>query len=550
MALFTPDNEIQIISSDEPKEWKPHSRQEEFVQLPWSIFEGFFGGAAGPGKTECLMMIPILYGWYRHPSFKGLILRRTFSDLEKEFISRSQEYYPLTGAKYNEQKRRWKWPNGAMIQFGHMEHEKDKANYDGAEYNYIGFDELTHFTESQYLYVTLSRARSTSPDLPAIVRSASNPGNIGHSWVRKRFIEPAREGRKIIIETVTDFTGRRVENKRIFIPAHATDNPTLLKNDPGYLARMEMMPENERRAKVYGDWWLFAGQVFTEFRNERLPGEPANALHVVEPFKIPDWYPRIAHFDWGTSSATAGYWGAVTPDNRCIVYREYYEKNQRVSDWGNAFRELSIGESIRRIGLCHSAFANRGEEHTLAQQFAHFAGMEPTSSGRDRLGGKMLLHEYLRWKPIVRTPLDKAQYDEEVAQRLFRFYGSDKYNDYLRMFEPPADEKNLPKLVIFSTCTQLIEAIPLCIYDERDKEDVKEFEGDDPYDSIRGLLKMVDAYVDDASRELEKSVKYDTALNYLANTQDQTGFYRRMETIDKSERKGIGVRRRSAIRRR
>jgi hypothetical protein len=532
------------------KEWKPHTRQEEFLQLPFSIFEGFFGGAAGPGKTECLMMIPIVYGFYRHPQFKGLILRRTFPDLEKEFISRSQEYYPLTGGKYNEQKRRWRWPSGAILQFGHMEHEKDKANYDGAEYNFIGFDELTHFTESQYLYVTLSRARSSSPDLPAIVRSASNPGNIGHSWVRKRFIEPAKEGRRIIIETVTDFTGKRVENKRIFIPAYATDNPTLLQNDPGYLARMEMMPENERRAKVYGDWWLFAGQVFTEFRSEKLPGEPPNALHVIEPFRIPEWYPRIAHFDWGTTAATAGYWGAVAPDNRVIVYREYHEKGKRVSDWGNAYRELSIGESIRRVGLCHSAFANRGEEHTLAEQFAHFAGVEPYNSGRDRVGGKMLLHEFLRWKPLERSPLTKDQYDEVVADRLFRFYGAQKYKDYVKMFEKPPEEKNLPKLLIFNTCKQLINCIPLCSYDDTNKEDVADFEGDDPYDSLRGLLKMVDAFANESVSEMEKSVKYQSAVEFLAATGDQTSYHRRMEAIDRTNKTAFGVRRRSAIRRR
>jgi hypothetical protein len=520
------------------KEWRPHTRQEEFLQLPYSVFEGFFGGAAGPGKTECLMMAPITYGFHRHPQFKGLILRRTYPDLEKEFISRSQEYYPLTGAVYNEAKRRWTWPSGAQIQFGHMEHEKHKTNYDGAEYNYIAFDELTHFTESQYLYVTLSRARSSSPDLPAIVRSASNPGNIGHSWVRKRFIEPYKDGRRIIIERVRDITGKEVDNKRIFIPAYATDNPTLLKNDPGYLARMEMMPEQERRAKIYGDWWLFAGQVFTEFRGERLPNEPDNAIHAVNSFEIPSWYPRVYHLDWGTHAASVGYWGAITPDARVILYREYYKLGARASDWGNDYRELSYGENIRRVGLCHSAFANRGEEFTLAEQFGHYAGISPVSSGRDRVGGKMLFHDFLRWKPLERSALRREEFDQDVAMRLYRFYGIEKYQDYCKMFEPPQMEKNLPRLIIFKDkCPKLIDTIPLCIYDENNKEDVAEFEGDDPYDSARGLLKIVDTYMGEAKHEAAKLAKQNEVMEHLATTGDQTSFYRRMEHMERGESK-------------
>jgi hypothetical protein len=538
---------IQTLEDKAQKVWSPHLRQKEFLELPDSIFEGFFGGAAGPGKTETLMMFPIVRGWFRHPHFKGIILRRTFPDLEKEIVGRSHEYYPLTGGKYNEQKRRWRWPSGATLQFGHAEHEKDIRNYDSAEYNYIAFDELTHFTEFQYTYLAFTRARSSDSDLPAVVRSASNPGNIGHGWVRKRFIEPAREGRKILVETVKDITGAIKENKRIFIPASATDNPTLLKNDPGYLARMEMLPEAEKRAKVYGDWWLFSGQVFTEFRNEKLPNEPDNALHVIKPFRIPEWYPRIFHLDWGTSSAACGYWGAVTPDARVIVYREYYQKGRKVSDWANDFRELSAGESIRRVGLCHSAFANRGEEHTLAEQFAHFSGVEPYSSGRDRIGGKYLIHEFLRWKPLERSALSRETYDQDLADRLFRFYGESKYKDYLNMFKPPEMELNLPRLQIFETCPELIKTVPLCVRDEKNVEDVAEFEGDDPYDSLRGLLKMVDQFTSSSREEQERLVRFDGALNKLAQTGDQTAFYRHMEYLERGTSESFGVRRHSSI---
>lgn len=525
-------------------EWRPHKRQEEFLELPHSIFEGFFGGAAGPGKTETILMYPIVHGWYKHPSFKGIILRRTFPDLEREIIARSQEYFPLTGAKYNEAKHRWRWPWGAILQFGHAEHEKDIKNYDGVEYNYVGWDELTHFTEFQYLYLSLERCRSSVPDLPAVVRSGSNPGNIGHSWVRKRFVEPARAGRTIIRERVVDITGKEVENKRIFIPAFATDNPTLLKNDPGYLARMEMLPEAERRAKIYGDWWTFAGQVFREFRNENFPGEPPNAIHVGPPVRLPEWWPRFYHLDWGTSAAAAGYWGCLAPNSKLYIYREYFEKGKKVYDWGNDFKALSFGENIRRVGLCHSAFAQRGDEYTLAQQFRKYSGVEPFNSGRDRIGGKSLLHEFLRWKPLAHIKLDRSEFDQTLAEKIYRFYGEEKFKEYMAHFAEPEPEVNIPRLYIFDTCPQLIECIPLCVYDETNTEDVAEWNGDDSYDSLRGLLKICDNYLREARTERVVEEKVAAVIEKFETTNDQTTFYRQMELIESKNRKpDFGVRR-------
>src|SRR6187399_3473204 len=344
------------------KIWKPHRRQEEFLQIPHSIFEAFFGGAAGPGKTEALMMLPIAYGFYKHPNFKGILLRRTHTDLEKEIILRSQEYYPLTGGKYNEQKKRWRWPSGAVMQFGYAQYEKDIRNYDSAEYNYIAFDELTHFTEFQYMYLAFSRGRSSDPDLPVIIRSASNPGNIGHGWVRKRFIEPCREGGKLLVDNKG--------NKRIFIRSWATDNPQLTKNDPTYLDRLSMLPEHERKAKIEGDWWIFAGQVFTEFRVERLASEPENALHVIPPFHIPYYWPRLLGIDWGHSANTWAGWMAISPDKRLYLYDEFVINKATIRTWcAEVYRKsLADLQNIKVVIVDPSAWKNEGHEQSIIQQ--------------------------------------------------------------------------------------------------------------------------------------------------------------------------------------
>src|SRR5690349_807437 len=174
--------------------WKANpGPQSTFLSLPDSIFECLYGGAAGPGKSEALIMYPVANKLIDHPTFHGLILRRTFKQLEGSLIIRSQQYYKLFGGVYNESNKRWTFPSGAIIDFGHAEHEKDITQYDTAEYQYIAFDELTHFTQYQYLYM-ITRCRSRKKEIPSIMRSASNPGNIGHGWVRRRFIEPARDG--------------------------------------------------------------------------------------------------------------------------------------------------------------------------------------------------------------------------------------------------------------------------------------------------------------------------------------------------------------------
>jgi hypothetical protein len=523
------------------KRWRPLPKQAKFLAIPDTVFEGFFAGSKGPGKTDTLVLFDVVRGFTEHPKFKSLMLRRNFPDLDAEIVVRQREWYAPAGASYNESKRRWTWPSGAISQNGHADKENDVRKYDTAEYNLLKWDEATHFLPFQYQYLTFTRCRSASPDLPAICRLGSNPGNVGHTYFRKRFVDPYRPGNKILKDARTGL-------KRIYIPAGPYDNPILLKNDPTYLMKLESLPLAERKA-AFGDWYTFSGQVFEEWRLEPLDGEPLNARHVCESFPIPFWWPRILAIDWGFAALTVAGWGAVSPDGRVYIYRVYAAKGRQIKDWAVDVCNLSSGENITLARICHSANQNRGEPLTILEQVNNALAENGLDIGlelaeRDRLGGKMITHEYLRWlqKPKIKP---NEGFDQKVADKIMRQQGEAKLLEYLNFFVEQPDETNLPKLQIFdidpegtkAELSNLCECIANCIYDEKDvdgkpAEDVREFDGDDYYDMIRMLLRAVSDYVVGAADEFERRKRIDAVYQHLEKTGDQTRFYRVMENFE------------------
>lgn len=526
------------------KTWKPHPKQVKFLELPDSIFEGFFGGAAGPGKSEVILMYPIARRLIDHPRFKGIIFRRTYPELEESLIPRSHEWYPYFGGKYNASKHVWQFPSGSTIRFGYSDNENDVRQHDTAEYNYLGIDELTHFTEFQYLYLT-HRVRTSVSGLPAIVRTASNPGNVGHAWVRSRFILPKRQGFTILRDKETG-------SQRIYIPAYLHDNPTLTQSDPTYIDRLKLLPEAERKAKLDGDWDAFSGQVFTEFRYSKLFQEPDNAMHVIPAFEIPDWWPKVLSVDWGHEHKTVALWSAIGPDGKVYIYREFAESKRKIADWGAQIARMSQrDQTIVEYVLDPSAWQERGLPYTIADQLMEVTGFDFSRADNDRLGGKHLIHEYLRFTPRPKRREIFEIFNPDIAEQLARTRGSEASWNYIKSFKPEAEETNLPKLQIFNCCTDLISTIPLLVYDDGEgknlirSEDVKKMKGDDAYDSLRYNLKAIDAYLADSAKEAKRRLELDAILK-LGET-DQTAFYRRMEQHER--RSQIPISRGARVRR-
>jgi predicted phage terminase large subunit-like protein len=332
-------------------EWKPNEGpQTDF--LASSAYEVLYGGAAGGGKSESLLVAPLR--WIGNPDFAALLMRRTFPELERTLIRRSREIYPKIdpGARYKEQTKTWTFSSGATIQFGHCEYEHSVDQYQGAEFCFIGFDEGTHFLESQYRYL-LSRARSAS-GLPIRIRMGTNPGGPGHEWVKRRWSpwldkewcvtcrksvraeehvlekhERKRAEPGAILWYVNELDGSERwlsgeaearsllsawdaatpaerENmprpmQRQFIPARVKDNPHLTENDPGYADRLRGLNVVDRKRLLNGDWDAqeSAGELFKRGWFRMVDAAPVNVMTRVrfwdraatemEPGKDPDW---------------------------------------------------------------------------------------------------------------------------------------------------------------------------------------------------------------------------------------------------------------------
>ena len=232
----------------------PHIKQAAFLSLPHR--EVLFGGSAGGGKSDTLLMAALQY--VDVPGYAAILLRRTFPDLNQPggLIPRSKEWLAGTDAKWNDNEHRWTFPSGATLTFGHVQHEDSKLQYQGAEYHFLGFDELTQFSETQYRYIAFSRGRRTkgqrAAGIPIRVRSASNPGGPGHDWVKARFGLYWQEGESKALPMVGCRPEWVQQTGRVFIPARLTDNPSLDAEE--YLASLSELDHHTRRQLELGDW--------------------------------------------------------------------------------------------------------------------------------------------------------------------------------------------------------------------------------------------------------------------------------------------------------
>ncbi len=418
--------------------WRAQPKQREFLLR--TEYQVLYGGSAGGGKTDALLINHVLT-CERYPGAKTLYLRRTFADLNKpgSAIPRSREL--LHGrAHWNDQQHKWTFGNGSILQFGHLQTAADVYDYQGAQVDLLSFDELTQFQEEQFDFLA-TRVRATVPGVKPTIRAATNPGGVGHGFVRRRFVDAGpwgepfplrdRETGEVLIDPVTG-----EPQLGIFIPAKVADNPALLQRDPGYAARLSGLPEALRRAYLEGDWDLFQGQVFSAFRRD---------LHVCRPFSIPPEWPRWRAVDYGFHAPFCCLWFARSPDHVVYVYRELYATGMSDAEQARHIHGASAGERIWTTYGDPSMWSTQPNGTTIAQVYAS-NGVQMVKANNDRLAGLQRVHQALTEEPVLQ---------------------------------------------IFEGCVNLIRTLPALVYDQHNVEDVDTDGEDHSYDSLRyGLAAM------------------------------------------------------------
>lgn len=372
--------------------------------------EILFGGAAGGGKSYGQLIDAMGYA-LRFPKSKQLILRRTYPELEKSLVRSSLELFPREIYAYNAAKHIGKFSNGSLLDFGYCDSENDVYRYQSAEYDVIRFDELTHFTEQMYLYL-MSRLRGANP-FPKSMKSSTNPGGIGHNWVKARFIDPAPPGEIFLTKG----------GSRRFIPAVVQDNKFLLSADPDYVRRLKNLPKREQKALLYGDWNIFEGQFFTEWREE---------THVCAPFPIPENWRKYFAMDYGLDML-AGYWIAVDGEGRAFVYREVYQSNLVVGAAAELIRSMT-NEKIFSFIAPPDMWNRRQDSGRSVAEIFFDHGILLTKAENSRVAGWFDLHEWLR--PVSTV-----------------FGGKE------------------PMLKVFSCCRNLIRSLPALVADKTNPSD-------------------------------------------------------------------------------
>jgi len=256
-----------------------------------------FGGAAGPGKSKALLIEAILQA-QEHPGANTLLLRRTFPELDQTLLLYFRRDVPRELYKsFQESKHLVTWWNGSTTRFGYCASEHDVYQYQGAEFLFIGIDELTMFTLRQWQFLT-SRNRCPLPDTFPCMAGATNPGNVGHAWVKALWIDKqAAPG----MEDPQSYDPSDYE----FIPARVSDNP-IYAGDENYLKTLRALPSHLRRAFLDGDWEVFAGQYFDKFDYSRQ-------VLRAEEIDCKPWWPRWISVDWGFEHPAAAYWHAGLP---------------------------------------------------------------------------------------------------------------------------------------------------------------------------------------------------------------------------------------------
>lgn len=430
-AIFAgQDNPVTVV-------WEAQSGpQRALISCP--VFEVFFGGARGGGKTDGVLGDFLEHADSYGEHAIGLMVRRKRTELI-ETIERSREIYTPLGAVFHEQDKMWRFPNGARLRFAYLERDVDAEAYQGHSYTRVYVEEIGNFPSDKPILKLMATLRSGA-GVPVGFRATGNPGGPGHQWVKARYIDPAPSGWEVIKDAVSGL-------ERVYIPSRVSDNRYLSED---YVQRLRASGSAELvRAWLGGDWDVIEGAFFDCWDARR---------HVVKPFTIPDEWLRFRSGDWGSAKPFSFGWWAVVSDSYqagdvtlprgCMVrYREWYGCQPDKPNTGLKMHAEAVGAKLAEI--------EKGEKIS-------YGVLDPAAFAED---GGPSIYERIRigsGNKVIFRPAD----NKRVAGR-----GAMGGWDQMRARLVGDDDGN-PMVVCFSTCTDSIRTIPALQHDSDKPEDL------------------------------------------------------------------------------
>lgn len=421
------------------REFEITKKQKAFIDAKED--EVLYGGAAGGGKTYA-QIIDAFIKAVTYPGMRQIIFRNSYPELNRSVILNALSVIPKELYTYSGTEHRMKFYNSSLIEFGYLASDSDVTNYQSAEYDIIRFDELTHFSEYQYRYMR-SRLRGAN-SFPKQIKSSTNPGSRGHAWVKSMFIDSSAAQKSSSDGNI----------KRIFIPARVGDNLFLTKADPGYVERLKTLPENEKRALLYGEWDIFEGQFFPEFKNDPEHYKDRRFSHVIAPFDPPSEWRIYRSFDFGYARPFSAAWWAVDYDKRLYRILELY----------GCARDSS-GEFL----------PNTGVKMTPGEIFG---AMAQTENSHPWLKGKKILGVA---DPSIWDKSRGTSVAEEAEKKGIYFDKGDNTRrpGWMQVhYRLRFDGSGIPMMYVFSNCRGFIKTFPSLVYSRTDPEDL-DTEGED-----------------------------------------------------------------------
>lgn len=425
--------------------FSPKQEEAKKAALKWRYI--LYGGAMAGGKSYWLrwMLICLLVRWARKGFTNvevGLFCEDYPTLKDRQLSKIGSEFPSWLGKLHGDHAQHGRCYiladeyGGGIIKFRNLD---DPSKYQSAEFAAIGVDELTKNTREVFDDL---RNRLRWPGISDIrFLGATNPGGVGHAWVKKLWLD-------------RQFDDNESEpDEFVYIRALATDNPHI---DKSYLKQLESLPPDKRKAFLEGDWDIFKGQYFTEWRRE---------IHVVAPFQIPDDWRRFCAMDYGLFAPMSLGWYAIAPDGRLYRYRELYKTGMTYSMVAEAYvANTPPGENIEYI-VADPAI------------WKHEAGNSQALTGAQIIQDRIneLLRNNHPQKALKAPPLIKADNTRVVGWQSLR--------EYLRPYR--IEQDTVAKLQVFSTCTEFIRTFPSLIHDEHNPEDVDSDGEDHAADEVR-----------------------------------------------------------------